>query len=157
MHIYNLRKAKYAKELVASGVSSRWNREDEFVIYARSTRALAYLESLVLHNNINLYSDYKMLEIAVETGQTELHDTNEKNSMVQDIDSNSLPHDWRRLKHYGTTQQLGSDWYQKCEKLLLRVPSVLIPQEYNFLINTRHPDFEMKVSILRTEEFTWNY
>ncbi len=40
--------------------------------------------------------------------------------------------------------------------MILRVPSAVIPQEYNYIINTRHPDFLTKVKLLRIEDYFWD-
>lgn len=39
------------------------------------------------------------------------------------------------------TQTLGADWVASGRTLLLRVPSAVVPQEWNVLINPAHPDF----------------
>ncbi|SFQ42232.1 hypothetical protein SAMN04515674_11833 [Pseudarcicella hirudinis] len=48
MLVYNIRKSKYADSLKASGVANRWNKDDEFVIYAGASISLSTLE-LVAH------------------------------------------------------------------------------------------------------------
>ena len=59
MLVYNIRKAKYAQSLQASGVANRWNKNDEFVIYTASSRALSTLELVVHRNYINIDNSYK--------------------------------------------------------------------------------------------------
>ncbi len=55
-----------------------------------------------------------------------------------------------------TVQQMGSDWYNSRKSLLLRVPSSVIPKEYNYLINTRHPDYPENVALVRQEGYVWD-
>lgn len=53
-------------------------------------------------------------------------------------------------------QTIGSDWYQARTSLILKVPSAVIPLEYNYIINTEHPDFSDKVSLVRIEDYFWD-
>lgn len=74
---------------------------------------------------------YKVLVISVA----------DEDHLVKQIKIDALPNHWRRLKAYPELQKLGSDWYKSMETLILKAPSVVIPREYNYVINTRHPDF----------------
>lgn len=67
-----------------------------------------------------------------------------------------LPINWRSMAAYGQLQQLGSNWYSNKESLVLKVPSAIIPYEYNYVINTIHPDFLKKVSLVRNEDYFWD-
>ncbi len=55
-----------------------------------------------------------------------------------------------------STLEIGSARYEKQETLILKVPSVVIPQEFNFVINTEHPDFGNRVKLVRSEEYFWD-
>jgi RES domain-containing protein len=57
---------------------------------------------------------------------------------------------------YGALRHLGSDWYRSVTSLVLKVPSVLVPNEFNYILNTRHPDFERLVKQTGTEDFDWD-
>lgn len=56
----------------------------------------------------------------------------------------------------GTLQKSGSQWYDRQTSLSLRVPSIVIPEEYNYMINTEYPKFQTHVSILRREDYFWD-
>jgi len=81
-------------------------------------------------------------------------DTTEK--QILKIEAADLGDNWRTTGSYETLRQIGSEWYTKRKQLVLQVPSAVIPQEYNFVINTSHQDFEKKVSLLKTEDFLWD-
>jgi len=66
-----------------------------------------------------------------------------------------LPKQWNTIAGMHKTQALGAAWYQKQGSVVLKVPSALIKDEYNFVINVNHPDFK-KVSLVRTENFVWD-
>jgi RES domain-containing protein len=58
-----------------------------------------------------------------------------------------LPADWQDSPAPESTRRLGLAWYQQQEALALRIPSVLVPLEHNFLIKPTHPRFaEVKVA-----------
>jgi RES domain-containing protein len=48
------------------------------------------------------------------------------------------PEGWTRDE--GATQQIGSDWVRTAKTCLLRVPSVIVPEESNAMLNASHPD-----------------
>lgn len=67
-----------------------------------------------------------------------------------------LPEGWRGLRAYPLLQNMGSRWYHDQASLALEVPSAVIPQESNFIINTIHPDFQENVRIAETENYFWD-
>lgn len=146
MLVYNIRKAQYAEQLTASGFANRWNKNNEYVIYAGSSISLSTLELVVHRAAIQVENDYKLLTIALNMDEYD----------VQTIDVRNLPKNWRSILAYPILQKIGSTWYQKKEKLLLKVPSAVVPQEFNFLINTQHPDFVSKVRIDSLQNFLWD-
>ena len=53
-----------------------------------------------------------------------------------------LPSDWRQTPGPWELRDLGTDWLQSKSTVIARVPSVVTPGEYNFLLNPEHLDFE---------------
>ena len=146
MLVYNIRTAKYAQSLQASGVANRWNKNDEFVIYTASSRALSTLELVVHRNYINIDNSYKLLVIELDCEETE----------IMDISKTKLPKNWQSVEAYPKLQEIGSKWYQDFKFLAMRVPSAIIPKEFNYLINTKHPNFSEKVKIYELESYEWD-
>ena len=146
MELFRIAQAAYAGTLTASGRNNRWNNDGQYVIYAGSSRSLSTLESVVHRNDIKLVPPGKVMVISVA----------DNDRIVRQIGLKDLPTDWRTIAAYPILQQIGSDWYTKNETLLLKVPSAVIIQEYNYLINTKHPDFAGKVSLVRTEDYFWD-
>ena len=60
---------------------------------------------------------------------------------IEMIDLALSPSDWWEEDPPVTTQALGSAWLQRSSSLLLKVPSAIIPSEYNYLLNPQHKDF----------------
>lgn len=146
MLVYNIRKAKYAKSLQASGVANRWNKNDEFIIYTGSSRALSTLELVVHRSSISIDSSYKLLVIEIDCEEDEIYE----------IKKSKLPENWQSVKAYPELQEIGSAWYQDFKYLVMKVPSSIIPKEYNYLINTKHSDFYSKVKIKELEDYNWD-
>ncbi len=76
--------------------------------------------------------------------------------LVKQIPVSSLPENWRSLTAYPILQKIGSSWYENKESLALKVPSSVIPHEYNYIFNLRHPDFNNHVKLVRTENYFWD-
>lgn len=146
MLIYRICRSEFAADLKASGFASRWNQDGQWVLYASATRSLAALEQLANRSGLVLSGSYCVMVIEVPDVVDSLR------SVFPEV----LPPDWRRFSGYGRLQELGADWYRRSESLLLRVPSVLVPQEYNYLIHTQHPDFSTQVRLVGMEDFKWD-
>ena len=130
MFVYNIRKEKYANSLRASGVANRWNKNDEFIIYTGSSRSLSTLELVVHRSGITIDNSYKLLVIEIACDDDD----------ILEITSKDLPKNWRNVEAYPKLQTIGSTWYQSYDHLIMKVPSAVIPKEYNYLIHTKHPD-----------------
>jgi RES domain-containing protein len=146
MLIYRICRTEFATALNASGLAGRWNQNGQKVLYASATRSLAALEQLANRSGLILNASFSVMIIEVPDSMDALRTVNPE----------MLSSDWRRFSGYGRLQEVGADWYRRLESLLLRVPSVLIPKEYNYLIHTLHPDFDKKVRIVGVEAFDWD-
>jgi len=147
MLAFRISKAKYTEKLEASGVGNRWNKSGQYVIYASGSRALATLE-LVVHRSAIIQSEtYKVMVIEIPS---------ENPGLIQEINASELPSKWNTLQSYPRLQEIGSEWYEKKESLILKVPSALIPQEHNFVINAEHDLFKSQVRLIDLEDFFWD-
>lgn len=146
MEVFRISKEAYAKTLSSSGSANRWNDKGQFVLYAGSSRSLSSLELIVHKGAVTPEFQYKVMVISIA----------DDDHLFKDIKMRSLPGNWRTLAAYPHLQQIGSDWYSSRESLVLRIPSAIIPLEFNYLINTRHPEFENNVKLVRTENYFWD-
>jgi RES domain-containing protein len=146
MVVYRICREAFADSLTASGMAGRWNLQGQHVLYASATRSLAALEQLANRSGLSMREPYTVMVI-------ELTDRPEAYEVVDTVD---LPSDWQRLSGYSRLQELGGTWYRQQRSLVLRVPSVLVPQESNFVINTSHPDFVTSVKVVGREDFGWD-
>ena len=144
MEIYRICLAKYAGELVASGKPSRWNLRGQLVIYAAGSRALACLENVVHRSGEGLNSLFKVIRIEISDGLA-----------IEELMLDQMPPDWQLPRHYARCQPLGATWYQRRTAAILKVPSSIIAHEHNYVLNTRHSDFE-QIRIVGWENFEFD-
>jgi len=146
MLIYRICRSDFASTMNASGFAGRWNHEGQWVLYASASRSLAALEQLANRSGLSMSSPYSVMTIEIPDDAAAVHT----------VLPASLPDSWRSMASYGRLQEIGADWYRRSDTLLLRVPSVLVPQEFNYLIHTRHPDFASRVRLVEAEGFNWD-
>jgi RES domain-containing protein len=146
MEVFKIAREIFAHHLVASGRAHRWNLDEQFTIYTASSRSLASLELIVNCNVISPATKFKVMVISI---------ADEENLFTQVLQT-KLPASWRSMSAYPQLQRIGNDWYQSKASLILKVPSAVIPQEHNYVINTNHPEFYDKISLVRTEDYFWD-
>lgn len=146
MLIYRICRAEFAKTLTASGFAGRWNKEGQKVLYASATRSLAALELLANSSGLLLKVPYCVMVLDVPVDA----------AYYRTVDSGLLPTNWQNLSGYGRLQEIGASWYRHSESLILKVPSVLIPQECNYLVNTQHADFVSRIRLVEVVNYTWD-
>ena len=128
----------YSKELFAPGLEGRWNGDGKRVIYTAGSVALAFLENMIRRQGVGFNSDFKTMIIEI------LDDLK-----IQTIKAESLPTGWREFTNYSKCQPLGNEWFDKGEKPVLKVPSAMLPEEFNYVINATHSDFK-KIKLVKT-------
>jgi RES domain-containing protein len=147
MEVFRLSGVKYAnKTFLTSGKAARWNKDNQSVLYTGSTRSLSTLEMIVHKNSIKTSISYKVMIINIEDDE----------SLYRRIYTKDLPKNWREYISYPDLQDIGSTWYENKDSLILQVPSAIIPQEFNYIINTQHPEFHKSVQYIRNEDYFWN-
>lgn len=67
------------------------------------------------------------------------------------IDEKILQNGWRAPFDYSKCQTLGNSWYDEASTLLLKVPSAVLPDAFNYVINTLHPEYK-KVHLLEVTD-----
>jgi RES domain-containing protein len=144
MLVYRITLSKFADKLVASGRAARWNPNETEVIYTASSRSLACLENVVHRSQLGLNQLFSVLTIEVPDSV--------KKEIVK---HNNLPADWREFAQMPLTQNIGENWLNKRQTAILQVPSSIIEEEANYLINPQHPDFK-KIKLLNTDKFVFD-
>jgi RES domain-containing protein len=118
----------------------RWNSVGTPLVYLSSSQALAVLEILVQrHDEDSLRAGYVLFEVTYQARHR--HDV-----VIAD-----LPRDWRASPFGPGVSAVGDRWYAAQSSLLLGVPSAVLPEEMNLLMNPHHPAAsELRISAART-------
>jgi RES domain-containing protein len=113
--------------------ASRWNLAGYPVLYTSSSAALALAEMLV-HIPAAIFGERTLLslEITVEVSLETVTNTHLLQLLRDASPDNPLD----------TTQAFGNQWLEEGRTLLLKVPSIPLPFEHNYLINPRHPEMK---------------
>lgn len=106
----------------------RWNSEGVALVYSSSTLSLAALEFLV-HVDIEDAPD-DLVAMAIKVPD---------DASANVVALADLPRDWPKVPDHPACVAIGDTWVRPGAALLLRVPSAVIPEEGNVLINPRHP------------------
>jgi RES domain-containing protein len=146
MEVFRISRESYAGRLSSSGSPNRWNLKGQNVIYAGASRSLSTLELVVHRSSIVPTIKYRVMVISVTDDER----------LIKQIPLKDLPNDWRTLAAYSILQAIGSEWYVVKKTLILKVPSAVIPKEYNFIINTEHPQFKKHIQLIKTEDYFWD-
>lgn len=105
----------------------RWNSRGVPVAYAAGSRALALLEVLVHLGAPRLLQRYLLVPVTF------------RDQHIEEI--GDPPGDWRTHPAPRSTREIGDRWVAEARSPVLRVPSVLVPAEWNAVVNPRHPAF----------------
>jgi len=144
MEVYRITVKKWSTSLKGSGYPARWNSKGKYLTYTSNSRALASLENIVHRSGEGLNQVFKVMVIDIPD-----------DLKVSEIKAADLKNEWFSYELYNYCQRLGDEWIDACETPILKVPSAIIKQEFNYLLNQAHPDFK-KICISGVEEFDFD-
>jgi RES domain-containing protein len=147
MIVYRLVRKKYGFTLSGEGAKKaggRWNSIDFSLIYTSDSRSLCTAE-VAVSLPIGIFpNDFEMLLIEIP-----------EDIPFLEINARDLPEGWRKFPYLEKTLQLGDKFILENEFPVMKVPSAVIPGDFNYLINPRHPDFE-KIKNIKTEPYEFD-
>ena len=147
MIVFRLGKKAYCRDLSGKGAElygGRWNSKGVAMLYSSASRALAYAE-VAVHLPFGLVpKDYFIVTIEIPDAV----------SMTALKDKDLPPH-WRDYPHGDTTQKIGDAFIAAGRSLILRVPSAVVPGDFNYLVNPAHPQMK-ELSINSVEAFAFD-
>jgi len=107
---------------------ARWTSQGIAAVYAAEHLSLAALEYLVHVDIEDAPDDLMAVEIEAPGDAGEVV-----------LDAGDLPKSWRDTPAPAACRGVGDAWATAGEALVLRAPSVLVPEESNVLLNPAHP------------------
>lgn len=122
-------------------VSGRWHHRGTPVVYTSSSLSLALVELFV-----NLDPAVAPVELLARAGDVP------DSLMLDRILPATLPANWRSYPAPASLADLGTAWAQSLATAVLAVPSAVVPQEWNFLLNPLHPGFR-RIRLMPPEPF----
>jgi RES domain-containing protein len=121
----------------------RWNPAGVPVVYANEHLSLAVLEILV-HARVD------QVRIAFHAFQITIPD-----ALVEVVPDERLPRGWDGAAIERSTREFGETWARERRSVALSVPSVIVRQERNVVLNPVHPDFG-QLEIARPARFRFD-
>ena len=112
----------------ARKAGGRWNAPGVAVVYTSGSLSLALVEVLV-HLPADILPAYSAARVEFD------------DSLLTILVPAHLPKGWKDSPPPPATQAIGAAWVAAADSAVLRVPSVVVPGEFNFLLNPAHPDF----------------
>lgn len=107
----------------------RWNSPGMSAVYVSENLSLAALETLVHADRRRFERDYVVFKLAIPE------------TLVLELRDKDLPEDWQARAVSEGARRVGDAWLSARASVALSVPSVIVPEERNYLVNPAHPQF----------------
>jgi len=146
MIVYRVGRTKFSKDLTGEGArlyGGRWNHVLCPCIYTSESRSLAVLEYTV---NVNI--DDIPRSLSITTFQI-------PDKGIQELTIADLPGNWKESPAPASTKDFGTNLLNSAASPILRIPSAVIFQEFNFILNPKHVDSK-DFKILHVEDFVYD-
>ena len=140
MLVYRIVHKSFSRKIIAPGFAGRWNGSGRKVIYCAESIALAFLENMIRRQGIGFNQDFKTMIL-------EIPDT----MKIQFVQFKDLPAGWRKFNDYSKSQPIGNKWYDDGVFPILKVPSAVLPESYNYVLNATHAECR-KIKLLKTTD-----
>jgi RES domain-containing protein len=121
----------------------RWHNRGERVVYFGGSAAIVVLERLAHTDPDLLPDDLQLARFEFSGPMTE--------SKVEEY--GALPADW--IQDEKATRRIGERWRQQGARCLLVVPSAILPEEFNFVLNPQHPEAQ-GLRLVRERRFSFD-
>lgn len=125
----------------AKRYGGRWNPHGLAAVYLGGSLSLAALETFVHLTAQDAHLRFVSIRIAVPDDVS-----------VATLNLKRLPDNWRGEPPPPACQALGGEWLREGQAALLRVPSVIVPHEENYVLNPLHPDAR-KIALGKPQAF----
>lgn len=145
MRLWRIAHRRYALDKNCAGAAmygGRWNPIGLPALYCGGSIAITSLEKLV---HLGTTPCPPLMLVAVDLPEE---------SAVFEPDFDTLPDGWATLPTSTTAQSFGGAWLRRADTLAMKIPSVIVPEESNFVINPQHPEYsQVQLTVLRPFSF----
>ncbi len=107
----------------------RWNNPGAAPIYVSGSISLAMLEIQVHVELPELLRAYALFEVTFDE------------KLIKTLALSTLPKSWQETPAPASVKRIGDAWAASGESAILKVPSAIVPTEFNYLLNPAHADF----------------
>ena len=115
--------------IAAQRFGGRWHSPGRRAVYASASKSLALLEVLVHLDVGRPLPRLVAFTFDVDSG------------LIEQLAAAQLPRHWRTARGVLATQRIGDEWLASCSALALAVPSAIVPEERNYVLNPAHAAF----------------
>ena len=132
MKVFRISKCDFIDDLSGTGAAlygGRWNSKGTYILYTAASASLALLETIV-HTSSFPKVDFCILELEIPENK------------ILEMKVHQLPPDWKKFPSPSQLKKTGDNFCKDRKFLALKIPSVILPEEYNYLINPEHADFK---------------
>lgn len=140
MLVYRIAHKKYTDHLFAPGFAGRWNGTGKKVLYCSESIPLAFLESMIRRQGVGFNHDYNVIIIEIPD-----------DLVIDTVELTALKGEWRSIYDYTICQQIGNAWFNEFKSPVLKVPSAILVQSYNYVIHAQHSDYN-RISVAGVTE-----
>jgi RES domain-containing protein len=132
--VFRLGKHAYRAQLFSGEgglyASGRWTARGQPVVYTSASISLAVLEYTVNYRRRGWVPATVLGRASIPTGVT-----------VETVSIDELPPRWSAADPPPQLQKIGGQWLERRRSVVLRLPSAIVTEEWNYLLNPLHADF----------------
>ena len=144
MQVYRIASTRFTNQLNGEGAfrfGGRWNSKGTRVVYTSESIALAMLELIVHSDGLPIRADMELLTISIP------------DKLIEKLET--LPDQWNQVPAHNDSRLIGDAFVAEQRNLSLSVPSVVVPESRNYIINPMHPKMN-QVKIVARRPFVFD-
>jgi RES domain-containing protein len=146
MRLWRITSARWALDRICAGArddGGRWNPLGMAAMYAGTTVEICALEKFVHLAGVD-HAPLKLVAI----------DIPDDPELVYTPRRSQLPDDWSALPVAAGSQQFGAKWLSGATHLVMLIPSAIVPEAQNAVINPAHPAYsQVALKVVRDFSF----
>jgi RES domain-containing protein len=147
--VFRLGKSAYRAQLFSGQgglyASGRWTSRGHPVVYTSATISLAVLEYTANYRRRGWVPATVLGRASVPAGVK-----------IEVVSLDDLPSKWFEADPPPQLQSIGGKWLRRGKTAVLQVPSAIVTEEWNYLLNPLHADFrKLSFSVAKSFRFNW--